>query len=82
MYSTDGVCCCSRPAASALSSATQQKPALVNWAYGSCREIDIHVVVQTLSTGCTSEVSRGEKMLYSGTDPESYITEYALVYED
>ena len=28
------------------------------------------------------EVSRGEKMLYSGTDPESYITEYSLVYED
>ena len=25
-------------------------------------------------------VSRGEKMLYSGTDPESYITEYTLVY--
>jgi len=28
------------------------------------------------------EVSRGEKMLFSGTDPESYITEYTLVYED
>ena len=28
------------------------------------------------------EVSRGEMMLYSGTDPESYITEYTLVYED
>jgi len=28
------------------------------------------------------EVSRGEKMLYSGTDPESYITEYTLVYEE
>ena len=28
------------------------------------------------------EVPRGEKMLYSGTDPESYITEYNLVYED
>jgi len=27
-------------------------------------------------------VSRGEKMLYSGTGPESYITEYTLVYED
>jgi len=25
---------------------------------------------------------RGEKMLYSGADPESYITEYTLVYED
>jgi len=28
------------------------------------------------------EISRGEKMLYSWTDPGSYITEYALVYED
>jgi len=28
------------------------------------------------------EVSRGETMLYTGTDPESYITEYALVYEE
>jgi len=28
------------------------------------------------------EVPRGEKMLYLGTDPESYITEYTLVYED
>ena len=27
------------------------------------------------------EVSREEKMLYSGTDPESYITKYTLVYE-
>ena len=28
------------------------------------------------------EVSRGEKMLYSGTDPESNITEYTTVYKD
>jgi len=28
------------------------------------------------------EVSRVEKMLYVGTDPESYITEYTSVYED
>ena len=28
------------------------------------------------------EVSRGEKMLYSETDAESYITEYTLVYEE
>ena len=28
------------------------------------------------------EVPRGEKMLYSGTDPESYITDYTLVYDD
>jgi len=30
----------------------------------------------------SGEVSRGEKMLESGTDPESYITEYTFVYED
>jgi len=30
----------------------------------------------------SGEVSRGEKMLYAGTDPESYITEYTLVNED
>ena len=30
----------------------------------------------------TGEISRGKKMLYSGTDPESYINEYTLVYED
>jgi len=28
------------------------------------------------------EISRGEKMALRGTDPESYITEYTLVYED
>jgi hypothetical protein len=27
------------------------------------------------------EVSRGEKMLQSGTDPETYITEHTIVYE-
>ena len=27
-------------------------------------------------------VPRGEKMLSSGTNPESYITEYILIYED
>ena len=27
-------------------------------------------------------VPRGEKVLYSGADPEAYITEYTLVYED
>jgi len=30
----------------------------------------------------SGEVPRGEKMLYSGTDPESYIAEYTLVYEE
>jgi len=29
----------------------------------------------------SGEVPRGDNMLYSGTDPESYITEYTLVYE-
>ena len=28
------------------------------------------------------EVPRGEKMLYSGTDPEPDITEYTLLYEE
>jgi len=28
------------------------------------------------------EVPRGEKTLYAGTDPESYITEYTIVYDD
>ena len=32
--------------------------------------------------GYHGEVSRGEKMLEYGTDPESYITEYTLVYQD
>ena len=35
-----------------------------------------------IDSGLVGEVSRGEKMLYSGTDPKSYITEYTLVYED
>ena len=30
----------------------------------------------------SGEVPRGEKMLYSGADPELYITEYILAYED
>ena len=28
------------------------------------------------------EVLRGENMLYSGADPELYIAEYTLLYED
>ena len=28
------------------------------------------------------EVSRGEKMVLRGTDPESHITEHTLVYEE
>jgi len=30
----------------------------------------------------SGDVPRGENMLYSGTDPESSITEYTLVYKD
>ena len=30
----------------------------------------------------SGEVPRGEKMLYYGTDPESYITEHTLLYEE
>jgi len=30
----------------------------------------------------SGEVLRGEKMLDFGTDPESYITEYTLLYEE
>ena len=33
-----------------------------------------------IDSGLVGEVSRGEKMLYSGTEPQSYITEYTLVY--
>ena len=29
-----------------------------------------------IDSGLVGEVPRGVKMLYSGTDPESYITEY------
>ena len=32
--------------------------------------------------GGHKEVSRGEKMLDSGTDPDSYITVYTLAYEE
>ena len=38
-----------------------------------------HATLQELMFG---EVSRGEKIFYSGPDPESYIIEYTLVYED
>ena len=43
------------------------------------RGLDLGSRVDTLRVG---QVSRGEKILYPGTDPESYITEYTLVYED
>ena len=35
-----------------------------------------------LVDGFIGKFLREEKMLYSGTDPESYITEYTFVYED
>ena len=34
------------------------------------------------SSSQCGEVSREEKMALRGTDPESYITDYTLVYED
>ena len=36
----------------------------------------------SISLFVTDEVLRGKKMNYSGLDPESYITEYTLVYEE
>ena len=36
----------------------------------------------TGSDRLVGEVPRGEKMLVSVTDPESYITEHTLVYEE
>ena len=38
--------------------------------------------VKVLDRLRVGEVSRGEKMLESGTDPESYVTEYTVVYEN
>ena len=35
-----------------------------------------------LLSGNSGEVPRGETMLYAGTDPETYITEYISVYEE
>jgi len=42
----------------------------------------INLIVVLPFVTASGEVSRGEKMLYSGTDPESYITEITLVYEE
>jgi len=39
-------------------------------------------VMGTTEEEALSPVLRGEKMALRGTDPESYITEYTLVYED
>ena len=46
------------------------------------RGLALSELIDSGLVGRTGEVSRGEKMLYSGTDPESYITEYTLVYEE
>jgi hypothetical protein len=43
----------------------------------SCRD---SILILTFRCS-TFEVPRGEKMLYSGTDPESYITDHTLVYQ-
>jgi len=44
--------------------------------------LTIHPPSQVKHFDRCDEVSRGEKMSLRGTDPESYITEYTLVYED
>ena len=44
--------------------------------------LGLRAVVELPFVTASGEVPRGEKMLYSGTDPESYITEYTLVYEE
>ena len=38
--------------------------------------IDLHFVTTS------GEVSRGETMAFRGTDPESYMTEYTVVYKN
>ena len=46
------------------------------------REIDCcDCLASDLGWMGSGEVSRGEKMLFVGTDPPSYITEYTLLYE-
>ena len=40
------------------------------------------VVTLVNAADSSGEVSRGDKMTLTGTGPESYITEYTLVYED
>ena len=49
----------------------------VHWGLGSVFSVQCSV----FSVQC-GEVSPGETMFCSGTDPESYITENALAYED
>ena len=40
------------------------------------------LVQHSMKISMIGEVPREEKMLYSGTDPESYITEHTIVYEN
>ena len=39
------------------------------------RKLGLRAAVELPFVTTSGEVPRGEKMLYSGTDPESYITE-------
>ena len=41
-----------------------------------------HAAVELPFVTTSGEVSPGEKMALRGTDPESYITEHTLLYED
>ena len=55
-----------------------QRPPRRLWIQG----IRISGLTDSGLVGRNGEVSRGEKMLYSGIDPESYITEFSSVYEE
>jgi len=44
--------------------------------------LGLRAAVEVPFVEASGEVPRGEKMLYSGTDPESYTTECTSVYED
>ena len=47
---------------------------------GSKKRLSCTAVIDSGLVG--RKVPRGENMLYSGADPETYITEYTSVYED
>ena len=50
---------------------------------GGCSSLVLHLALAYSGRICHCvEVSRGERMILRGTDLESYITEYTLVYED
>ena len=50
-------------------------------AYASEQSWHTHIS-NVRDSGLVGEVPRGEKMVYSGSDPASYITEYTFVYKD